>query len=270
MNFLRVHDQCLSVRSGLLKASFYSRIPHLGSCLSCVDILTYLYSTCIDTASSLTHDYTSCNFLLSKGHAAPALYQVLAEFDLIDKVTLKNELGKDGSIFHEHPPVPSLLPQIVAATGSLGHGFGISIGLALSHHISNSKCLITCLVGDGECNEGSIWESAQIASRLNLRNLVVFIDNNDWQATARSSSLCTTSLIRKFSSFGWHTLEINGHDLHAIHSSFLLAQESNLPTAILCNTIKGYPISFMSDNNNWHYKIPSESELEHALSELNP
>ena len=269
MDYSSVQSQCLSIRRSLLNASHNSKIPHLGSCLSCVEILTYLYSTCISSTTSLINDFHSCDFLLSKGHAAPLLYQVLAEFDLIDRSLLNDQLGKDGSIFHEHPPVPSLLPQVVAATGSLGHGFGISIGLALSHQSTNSKKLITCLVGDGECNEGSIWESAQIASRLKLHNLVVFVDNNDWQATAKSSSLCSTPLADKFSSFGWHTIEIDGHDIHSLNHSFQQAQNSPLPSVIVCNTVKGHPITFMSDNNNWHYRIPTESDLTNALSELN-
>ena len=258
-----------TIRKRVLKISSSSKIPHLGSCLSCVDILVYLYwkEMLLDISDPDNSDRD--RFLLSKGHAAPALFQVLAErgFFSLDQLNL---FGQDGSVFHEHPPKPGYIPGIEAATGSLGHGFSMALGMALASKIKSNNYQVYALLSDGECNEGSIWECAMLATANHAFNLTAIIDYNKWQATGRSNSIMSLDpLVDKWKSFGWHAIEIDGHDFDQIQKSFQVARlNKDAPTVIIANTVKGKGISFMEDDNNWHYRTPNEDELRSALIEL--
>ena len=180
-----------------------------------------------------------------------------------------NNFGKAGSVFHEHPPKPGYIPGVEAATGSLGHGFPMALGMAVAGKIQNKKFKTYSLLSDGECNEGSIWEAAMLASATKINDLTVIIDFNKWQATGRSEEIMAlTPLTEKWSSFGWDVQEIDGHDYKQINNAFKKAHTQEKPSAIIAHTIKGKGISFMEDDNNWHYKIPSKSELDAALKEL--
>ena len=258
-----------TVRASIVSTSHKRKIPHLGSCLSCLDILVNLYWREMRLSPDEHQDPDRDRFFLSKGHAAPALLHVLAYRGFYELERLE-EFGHDGSYFHEHPPVPGLIPGIEAATGSLGHGLPIATGVALANKIKRKVSKTYAVVGDGECNEGVIWESAMFAAAAKLSKLTVFIDFNRWQATGRSTdTLGPQPLADKWRSFGWNVEVIDGHCHHEI-SAALDAPSINreYPKAIVANTIKGKGISFMEDDNNWHYKTPNAEEFSKAMNEL--
>lgn len=257
------------LRKRIIETSSNSRIPHIGSCLSCLDILVYLYWNELNINPEEPTAYNRDRFLLSKGHGAPGLFQVLAERGFFKKEKLL-EFGKPGSVFHEHPPKPGYIPGVEAATGSLGHGFSMALGMAVSTKITSTNFRCYTMLSDGECNEGSIWEAALLAPKLNVDNLTVIVDFNKWQATGRSEEITSLQpLDLKWKSFGWHVQEINGHDFDEIAKALKMAKsEKNQPSIIIANTIKGKGVSFMEDNNNWHYRIPNKEELKLAVEEL--
>lgn len=258
------------IRISLVKTSAFNRVPHLGSCLSCLDILVYLYWREMKCFSEEPTHIDRDRFILSKGHASPVLLQVLAFKGYYDKELL-NLFGKDGSYFHEHPPKPGLIPGVEAATGSLGHGLPMAVGMSVANRIKSINSKTYVIIGDGECNEGSIWESAMIASAQKVGSLTVFVDYNKWQATDRTNATIGSSsdLATKWKAFGWHVQEVDGHSFHEIDMALRKAAEfSDKPSIIVANTIKGKGISFMEDDNNWHYRTPNPKELEAALSEL--
>ena len=180
------------------------------------------------------------------------------------------DFGKPGSFFHEHPPKPGYIPGIEAATGSLGHGLPMGVGMALASDILRQSFRTYVLISDGECNEGTIWEAALMASTLKLEKLTAFIDFNKWQATGRSEEIMTLQpLGEKWLSFGWNVYEIDGHNFEEIENALQKSKKNNgKPNLIIANTIKGKGVSFMEDNNNWHYRTPNKEELHLALTEL--
>ena len=194
-------------------------------------------------------------FILSKGHAAPVLFQVLAERGFYPMTDLQS-YGNDGSIFGEHPPSPEHLSGIEAATGSLGHGLPMGLGMALAGRLQKSSYNVYVILSDGECNEGSVWESALMAAAQRVENLTIFIDYNKWQATGRSNEvLGLAPLAEKWKAFGWVTTEIDGHSFEEMTKAHQDLSDDPRPKAIICNTIKGKGIPFMEDDNNWHYRI---------------
>lgn len=257
------------LRWRIIETSHKASVPHLGSCLSCVDLLTALYFSVlkIDTANPRGVDRD--RFILSKGHGAPALFQVLAMRGFYPESRLET-YGEDGSIFAEHPPAPRELPGIEAATGSLGHGLPIGIGMALAGRVHKQNYRTYVLLGDGECNEGSIWEAAMFAAGQKINNLCVMIDFNKWQATDRSREVMALDpLVDKWRAFGWNAREIDGHNMQEILDTLNdFPAENGKPTAIIAHTVKGSGISFMEDNNNWHYRIPSVDDLSAVKKEL--
>mgnify|MGYP001200723083 CR=1 FL=1 len=257
------------LRKQIISTSAIAKIPHIGSCLSCLEILVYLYWEELRIDPLDFQNPKRDRFLLSKGHAAPGLFQVLAEKNFFSK-ELINDFGKPGSVFHEHPPKPGYIPGIEAATGSLGHGLPMALGMALASRILKLNFRCYAMLSDGECNEGSIWEAAMMAASQKVENLIVIIDFNKWQATGRSKDILALDPLReKWSSFGWHTQEINGHDFSQINDAFIEAKKiKSKPKVIIANTIKGKGVSFMEDDNNWHYRTPNNEELENALKEI--
>ena len=259
----------LTIRKRTIETSASARIPHLGSCLSCVDLLTALYweELRIDPEEPEAPDRD--RFVLSKGHGAPVLFQVLAErgFFPIERLA---EFGKPGSVFHEHPPKPGYIPGVEAATGSLGHGLPMALGMAIAQRIQSSNSRCYALLSDGECNEGSIWEAAMLAAGQHVHQLTAIVDYNKWQATGRSQEVMALEpLAAKWEAFGWHAQEIDGHDLAGIGQALAAARaETSKPSVIVAHTIKGKGVSFMEDDNNWHYRTPNPDELAAALAEL--
>jgi transketolase len=257
------------IRARIIETSARAGIPHLGSCLSCVDILVAMYFSVLNIDQKKPRDPARDRFILSKGHGAPALFQVLAKRGFFPESKL-DTYGEDGGIFAEHPPTPDHLAGIEAATGSLGHGLPIGLGMALASRIQEHQYRVYAVLSDGECNEGSVWESAMLASAQSVNNLCVLIDFNKWQATGRSREVMFLDpLIDKWRAFGWNTLEIDGHDMNAILDALGKFPASNgRPTAVVAHTVKGKGVSFMEDDNNWHYRIPTAEEVLLAKREL--
>src|SRR5713101_6750475 len=201
------------IRARIVENSHRTQTPHLGSCLSCVDILVAAYFETLRIDPRKPGEDNRDRFILSKGHGAAALFQVLALRGYYPESML-DHYGEDGSVFAEHPPAPSYLPGIEAATGSLGHGFPMGLGMALAGRIRNLQYKVIALVSDGECNEGSVWEAAMLAASQKVENLAVIIDFNKWQATGRSVEVMGHNpLAEKWRAFGWNTSEIDGHNM---------------------------------------------------------
>ena len=258
------------IRARIIKTSSRAGVPHLGSCLSCVDVLVALYFHILRLDPEDFSNSKRDRFILSKGHAAPALFQVLAERGFFP-VNRLDTYGEDGSVFAEHPPAPAFLNGIEAATGSLGHGLPMALGMALAGRIKKENYKVYALLGDGECNEGVIWEAAMLASALVMNNLCVVVDQNLWQATTRSNDLIVTnSMADKWRAFGWNVMEIDGNQMSEVIDALRIFSEAvaQKPLAIIAKTIKGKGVSFMEDDNNWHYRIPTEAEVLAAVSEL--
>jgi len=259
----------LTLRQRLVTTSANAKIPHLGSCLSCVELLMQLYWQELRIDPLNPEDPDRDRFLLSKGHSAPILFQVLAERGFYPVERLE-DFGKPGSVFHEHPPKPGYIPGIEAATGSLGHGLSMALGMALAARIQKRPTRCYALLSDGECNEGSIWEAAMLAAAQKVDTLTAIIDFNKWQATGRSQEVMALDpLAAKWEAFGWHAQEIDGHDFDAIDQALENARSvTTRPSVIVAHTVKGKGVSFMEDDNNWHYRTPNTDELAAALAEL--
>jgi transketolase len=267
-SFQDLHRVAREVRFRTVRTSHLSGTPHLGSCLSCVDLLVYLYWRVLKVDPANPRDAERDRFILSKGHAAPVLFQVLAERGFFPVEDLE-DYGKDGSVFGEHPPAPKYLPGIEAATGSLGHGLPMGLGMALAARIRGARYRTYVVLSDGECNEGSVWEAALMSAAQKVSSLTVFVDYNKWQATGRSNEvLGLAPLAAKWAAFGWCVHDIDGHDFAAIEAAVASVDELGRPKVIIANTVKGKGVSFMEDDNNWHYRIPSADEVRKAAAEL--
>jgi transketolase len=257
------------IRARIIENSHRTQTPHLGSCLSCVDILVaaYFHSLRVDPKDPANPDRD--RFILSKGHGAPALFQVLAARGFYAESMLET-YGQDGGVFAEHPPTPEHLAGIEAATGSLGHGMPMGLGMALAARIQNRTYKVFALVSDGECNEGSIWESAMLAASRRVDRLCVIVDYNKWQATGRSREvLALDPLVDKWQAFGWSACEADGHDMAGLVKLLEgVPDGSGKPTVVVAHTVKGKGVSFMEDDNNWHYRIPKAEEVAAARKEL--
>ena len=246
------------LRFEICKMSNSANAAHLGSSLSCIDILTSVYFGNIFDLDYVKSDFKKDKFILSKGHAAAALYSILAEKKIIPKNKLL-QYGKNNSIYEEHPN--SKIQGVDCATGSLGHGLSFGIGMSISKTLLKNKKNIIVLMSDGECNEGSVWEAAGFASAQKLDNIITIIDNNNWQATGRSNEIFGGNLKKKWAAFGWNTLIADGHNHLSILKALKIAKNCKKPCAIIAKTIKGKGIHFMEDDNNWHYRVPNKHEL---------
>ena len=269
MNTQKLSQNANILRARIIENSSKTGTPHLGSCLSCVDILVALYFKVLKLDPTNPQRSERDRFILSKGHGAPALFQVLAMRGFYPEAWLE-QYGQDGSVFAEHPPTPSHLAGIEAATGSLGHGLPMGLGMALAGRIQNRAYRVYVVLGDGECNEGTIWEAALLAAAQKVANLCVVIDFNKWQATDRSEEVMALNpLADKWRAFGWNAIEIDGNNLESLLTAFDKAQhELQKPTAIIAHTVKGKGVSFMQNDNNWHYRIPTAEEVIKAKIEL--
>lgn len=256
------------IRTTVVEMSHRSGAPHLGSSLSCVDVLVAVYFGGLDLDPARHADPGRDRFILSKGHAAATLYATLAHRGFFPLGWLET-YATDGDRLHEHPG-PGCAPGVEAATGSLGHGLGLGAGMALASRIAGRPYRVCVLVSDGECNEGSTWEAAMFAPAHGLDNLTVVVDFNKWQATGRSRQvLALDPLCAKWEAFGWTAREIDGHDVVALAEALRRGSEvPGRPLALVAHTVKGKGVSFMEDDNNWHYRIPSEQELARARAEL--
>jgi len=256
------------LRYQIVQLSHNAGTPHLGSALSCIDILVAAYWRALRIDPSQADDFARDRFILSKGHAASALYTALSARDFFPESWLDN-FGKHGSRLAEQP-APHCAPGVELATGSLGHGLPVGIGMAMAARLAKKDYRVFVVMSDGECNEGSVWEAAMFAPAQRLGRLIVVIDYNKWQATGRSDEVLNLpSLVDKWRAFGWAAREVDGHSLpeliEALSRDFPAVGQ---PTAIIAHTIKGKGVSFMEDDNNWHYRIPTAEEVEAAAKEL--
>lgn len=256
------------IREDVVMMSYKSSSSHVGSSLSVIDILTVLYFEILNINIGNYKDKDRDKLIMSKGHAAAALYATLARKGFIKKEML-NTYTIDKSNLSGHPKRNSI-PGIEVSTGSLGHGLSIACGIALANKEDNIKSKTIVIMGDGECNEGSVWESAMFAVAKKLDNLIVIIDSNKLQGLGRVKEVTSIdSLNEKWKAFNWKVEEIDGHNMNGIYSTFKQLYENQYkPTVILANTIKGKGISFMEDRLEWHYKSPNEKEYDDAVKEL--
>lgn len=256
------------LRGKVIEMSNNAKTAHLGSALSCIDIITAVYWSVFDLKPENSTDFCRDRFILSKGHAASSLFAALYFKGFITEELL-NSYGQAGSCLEEHPG-PSCAPGVEAATGSLGHGLSLGIGMALAGRILNCKYRVLALLSDGECNEGSVWEAAMFAAGQCLENVCVVVDFNKWQATGRSCEVMALEpFAAKWKAFGWSTYEINGHHMESILEVLSkFPDNSGKPMAVIAHTVKGKGVSFMEDDNNWHYRIPTDEEVLAAKKEL--
>lgn len=256
------------IRYQIIEMSKTGKAPHLGSSLSCVDLIAAAYACFLRIDPQQPDHRLRDRFILSKGHAITTLYATLSRRGFFPLELLKT-FNKDGGSLPEHPS-PHCVPGIEMATGSLGHGLSVGIGQALASRILNESYRVMVLMSDGECNEGSVWEAALFAPPHKLDQLIAIVDFNKWQATGRSEEIMQLSPLKdKWVAFGWHVIEIDGHDFEQIINAFSHIPESpGKPTAIIAHTVKGKGVSFMENDNNWHYRIPTDEEILKAKHEL--
>ncbi|WP_439579726.1 transketolase [Elioraea sp.] len=257
------------LRGRVIEMSHAAQAAHLASALSCCDILAAAYWHALRIDPERPDDPQRDRFILSKGHAAAALYAALAFRGFFDPAEL-DTYCRDGGRLAEHPPAHGL-PGVEAATGSLGHGLPIGTGMALAARINDEAYRVFAVLSDGECNEGSVWEAAMFAAGQRLGNLCVVVDYNKWQATARSNETLALAPLRdKWAAFGWDAHEVDGHDVAdlARRLAAIPARGEGTPVALIAHTVKGKGVSFMEDDNNWHYRAPTAEEVRKAHQEL--
>lgn len=251
------------LRETIVRSASLSKEGHIPSALSILDILWVLYDKILNLNSSNLDNPDRDRFILSKGHASLGLYAVLAKKGFISAKELNNFCTYD-SFLGGHPD-RNKVPGVEASTGSLGHGFPIGVGIALGLKIKKSPARVFVLVGDGESNEGTIWEGAMLAAHHNLTNLCCIVDYN--HSTDRA--LLVGDLSLKFKAFGWDTVVVNGHDQKRLEEIFKEDFKNNKrPLAIIAETIKGYGVKSMENNPAWHHRSPNQEELATILKEF--
>ena len=256
-------EKATNIRKNILRIANSSKGPHTGTALSCVDILSVLY---FDTLNIKSFDDENRDiFILSKGHGAMALYATLYEKAYLSEKDFFSYY-KDGGALPAHLDKETN-EAIEISSGSLGHGLPQALGFAYSKKLKNLDSKVFVLMGDGETQEGSIWEAAMLAPKMNLNNLTVFIDRNNLQGYGRPSELVSFEPIDdKFRSFNWDVLRVDGHDVEAIKNA--VDKPSDKPKMIICDTIKGKGVSFMEDEMKWHYFIVTDEFLAQGVKEL--
>lgn len=267
-NYAELAEKARRIRINALKAIHAAKSGHPGGSLSSADILATLYfgELNIDPKNPKMADRDK--FVLSKGHAVPALYAALGErgfYEVNEMMTLRQV----GSKFQGHPNM-SKVPGIEMSTGSLGQGFSAAVGMAIAGKIDKNPGRVYVLTGDGELQEGIVWEAAMQAAHRKLDNLVAIVDLNGLQIDGKVSDVkCVCPVDEKFRSFGWNVINVDGHNFEELTTAFKEAKSSKgVPTAIIAHTHKGKGVSFMEDNAGWHGKAPSDEELAAAIEEL--
>jgi len=259
-------DKCLRVRQNILKMVHKAKSGHPGGSLSAVELLVVLFEHMKRNPKNPKWEGRD-RFVLSKGHASPVYYAVLAEYGYIPLEELMS-FRKLGSRLQGHPS-NLYLDCVEVPTGSLGQGLSMACGIALSLKLDNNPARVYCLMGDGELQEGSCWEAFMNADTHKLNNVVAIIDRNRLQIDGSTEDIkCLDNLKSKIESFNWNVIEIDGHNSTQIILAYLVAKSSDKPTAIIANTIKGKGVSFMENNAGWHGKAPNDEELSRALAEL--
>lgn len=255
-------------RKGAIVGTFNAKSGHPGGSLSAADIFTYLYFKEMNVDPQNPQWADRDRFVLSKGHCCPSLYAVLALKGFFDMSELES-LRHVGAMLQGHPDMKGT-PGIDMSTGSLGQGISAACGMALAAKIDNKNYRVYTVLGDGECEEGEVWEAAMFAAHNNLDNLVVFVDSNGLQIDGTVAEVGGIEpLDKKFESFGFNVLKIDGHDFDQIEEALNCAKATKgMPTVIIAKTIKGKGVSFMEDQVGWHGKATNAEEYEIAIAEL--
>ena len=268
MTNLELQKRANEVRKGIVTSVHSAKAGHPGGSLSAADMFTYLYfeEMNIDPKNPKKEDRD--RFVLSKGHTAPGLYSTLANrgyFPVEDLTTLR----KLGSYLQGHPCMQET-PGVDMSSGSLGQGISAAVGMALAAKMDNKDYRVYTLLGDGEIQEGQVWEASMFAGAHKLDNLVVIVDNNGLQIDGKVEDVCSVYPIdKKFEAFNFKTININGHDFDEIRKALDEAKATKgMPTAIIMHTVKGKGVSFMEDNAGWHGKAPNDEEYATAMADL--
>lgn len=258
------------VRRNILKMVHNAKSGHPGGSLSGADILTVLYEKCLNIPTNWDKDSDfdkRDRFIISKGHASPLLYAILAQHGIISKDELLT-FRKMNSKLQGHP-ARGYLPGIETSTGSLGQGLSVGCGIAMGLKLDKNPAKVVVYMGDGELQEGSCWEAFMQAAHRNLDNLIAIVDRNKLQIDGCTENVMALGDVsEKIKAFGWNVIEIDGHNIEEIYSVVEKAKESDKPFAIIAKTIKGKGVSFMENQAGWHGKAPNDEQLELALKEL--
>ena len=268
MNKLELQKTANEVRKGIVTAVHGAKAGHPGGSLSAADIFTYLYFEEMNIDPKDPKKADRDRFVLSKGHTAPGLYSVLANrgyFPVEDLKTLRHL----GSYLQGHPCMQET-PGVDMSSGSLGQGISAAVGMALAAKLDNKSYRTYTLLGDGEIQEGQVWEASMFAGHRKLDNLVVIVDNNGLQIDGKIDDVCSPYPIdKKFEAFNFHVINIDGNDFDQIDAAFKEAKETKgMPTAIICKTVKGKGVSFMENSAGWHGKAPNDEEYATAMADL--
>ena len=257
-----------ALRATCIQLAHDGKESHLNGALSCVDLLIALYYGWLNVSPDDPKRPDRDRFIFSKGHACTALYAVLADRGFISKELLSHYAQNDSPL-PSHPCIHAL-PILECSAGSLGHGLGIASGLSYALRLDGRTCRVAVLASDGECNEGSTWETAMFAAAKHLENLLLVVDYNGIQSVGRSDDLMGhTSLEEKFRAFGWCVRSVDGHDIEKIVESLrAFPFEASRPSALIAKTRAGAGVSFMEDQVLWHYRVPSDEDLKRGLAEL--
>lgn len=257
-----------NVRIGIIEGTYNAKSGHPGGSLSIADVLTVLYFNQMNVNENEPNAKTRDRLVLSKGHVAPALYAVLAEKGYFEKDELK-KLRKIDGILQGHPDMQKT-PGIDMSTGSLGQGLSVANGMALASKLNHEGVRVYCICGDGELQEGQIWEAAMTSSHNKLDNLCLIVDNNNLQIDGNVDKVKNIyPLDEKFKSFGFEVINVDGHDMEKLIRAFDKAKTvKGKPTVIIAKTIKGKGVSFMENKADWHGKAPNEEEYNLAIKEL--
>ena len=268
MNKLELMKTANEVRKGIVTAVHSAKSGHPGGSLSAADIYTYLYFEEMNIDPKDPKKADRDRFVLSKGHTAPGYYSTLAHrgfFPVEDLTTLR----KVGSYLQGHPDMKHI-PGVDMSSGSLGQGISAAVGMAISAKLSKDDYRVYTLLGDGEIQEGQVWEASMLAGHRKLDNLVVIVDNNNLQIDGKITDVNSPYPIdKKFEAFNFHVINIDGNDFEQIEAAFKEARETKgMPTAIIAKTIKGKGVSFMEDQAGWHGKAPNDEQYAQAMEEL--
>ena len=258
-----------NVRKHIIEGVYNAKSGHPGGSLSITDVLVTLYFECMNIDPTNPQNPDRDRFVLSKGHCAPALYGTLAERGFFDAAQICN-LRKIGHFLQGHPDMKSV-PGVDMSTGSLGQGVSAANGMALMGKLCKKDYRVYTATGDGELEEGQVWEAAMFAAHYKLDNLTLFVDNNGLQIDGDITKVMNPMPIgEKYAAFGWHVIEIDGHDYSAIANAVEEAKSvTGKPTCVVCRTVKGKGVSFMENNAGWHGSAPKIDEYESAMAELN-
>ena len=264
----QLKKHALNIRRGVIEGTFNAKSGHPGGSLSITDVLTYLYFVEMNVDPANPRDEKRDRFVLSKGHCAPALYATLAERGYFEKDLLKT-LRKIDSILQGHPDMKNI-PGVDMTTGSLGLGISAACGMALSAKHFGDDFRVYTAIGDGESEEGQVWEAAMFAAHYKLDNLCVILDLNGLQIDGPTAEVMNPAPHdKKFEAFGFNVITIDAHDYDQIEAAFKAAKEcKGKPTAIIAKSTKGKGVSFMENNVGWHGKAPNEEEYKLAMAEL--